>query len=220
MARRDSPRRHRKQPLPPEAAGDGTRRRLLDAAGEVFADLGYHAATIKDITDKAGAALGSVNYHFGDKEGLYAQVIARIGEDAARIVPPFASLEGDPPERLRQAIRHMMAALFEREKPAWERVLMARELAEPSPALDSLIDSVVRPMHQGLGAIVAEITGQKASTQRVALLTCGIVAQCMYYLQHEAVLDRAHPQLASMPSAKKLADTIADFSLAALEGLR
>ncbi|MFI4916683.1 MAG: CerR family C-terminal domain-containing protein [Phycisphaerales bacterium JB060] len=216
MARRDPDRRHRRPPSG-EAQPEGTRERLIEAAGDVFASKGYHAATVKDITDLAGAAIGSINYHFGDKEGLYAQVLARIGCAAEGIVPPEGSLHGTPRERLRQYLVHIMTTMLGREKPVWERVLMARELAEPTAALDSVIETIARPLHQGLAELVSQITGQKASTQRVALLTCGIVAQCMYYLQHEAVLDRVHPQLKTRPSAKRLADTIADFSIAGLE---
>ena len=52
------------------AAAQETRRRLLAAAGEVFAEAGFHAATVKVITDRAGASVAAVNYHFRDKAEL------------------------------------------------------------------------------------------------------------------------------------------------------
>src|SRR5476651_2466907 len=87
------------------SASQETRRRLLQAAGEVFAERGFHAATIKDITDRAGASLASVNYHFRDKSELYAAVLRRIGEECAHIIPPDQALTGDAPTRFRQFIR-------------------------------------------------------------------------------------------------------------------
>src|SRR5579871_3621280 len=83
-----------------------TRRRLLEAAGEVFADRGFHAATIKEITDRAGASLASVNYHFTDKAELYAAVLRKLAEDVVHIIPPDDELTGDAAHRLGQFVRY------------------------------------------------------------------------------------------------------------------
>ena len=42
---------------------------------KIFADRGYHAATIREICDAAGANIAAVNYHFGDKLALYTEVV-------------------------------------------------------------------------------------------------------------------------------------------------
>src|SRR5689334_11704882 len=52
-----------------------TRQRLLEAAGETFARFGYRAATVREICRRAGTNIASINYHFGDKERLYAEVV-------------------------------------------------------------------------------------------------------------------------------------------------
>ena len=52
-----------------------TRNRLLNAAGEVFAEKGFKSATVRAICDRAGANIAAVNYHFGDKEHLYSEVL-------------------------------------------------------------------------------------------------------------------------------------------------
>ena len=46
----------------------GTEKRLLEAAGEIFAEHGYRAATVRQICEKARANIAAVNYYFGDKE--------------------------------------------------------------------------------------------------------------------------------------------------------
>jgi AcrR family transcriptional regulator len=50
-----------------EAAEEKTRDKILDAAGEVFAEHGFEGATIRAITERAGANVAAVNYHFRDK---------------------------------------------------------------------------------------------------------------------------------------------------------
>ena len=48
-----------------------TRRVLLDAAREVFAEQGYSQASIADVVERAGSSVGSLYHHFGGKSELF-----------------------------------------------------------------------------------------------------------------------------------------------------
>jgi len=52
-----------------------TRARLLDAARRLFAERGFEDVTVREICREAGANLALVNYYFGDKLGLYLEVV-------------------------------------------------------------------------------------------------------------------------------------------------
>jgi len=56
-------------------ADDATKTRLLEAAGEEFADKGFGGATVRAICARAGANVAAINYHFGDKERLYIEAV-------------------------------------------------------------------------------------------------------------------------------------------------
>ena len=56
-------------------AQDPTKARLLEAAGEEFAEKGFELARVRAICERAGANLAAVNYHFGDKEQLYVEAL-------------------------------------------------------------------------------------------------------------------------------------------------
>ncbi len=44
------------------------KRKILDAAEQLFAEHGFKETSLRTITSKAGVNLASVNYHFGDKK--------------------------------------------------------------------------------------------------------------------------------------------------------
>src|SRR5580692_4347987 len=87
-----------------------TRRRLLDSAGEVFAEKGFANSTVREICKKAGANIAAVNYHFGDKQKLYLAVFADCRSHADRGPAPSPKLS--PEQRLREFIRQFLRHLL------------------------------------------------------------------------------------------------------------
>ena len=58
---------------------DRTRARLLDAAQEVFAERGYDAASLAEITQRADLGTGTLYLHFRDKRSIYEAMVRRLG---------------------------------------------------------------------------------------------------------------------------------------------
>jgi AcrR family transcriptional regulator len=54
-----------------------SKRKLLDAAEQLFADRGFDTVSVRDITQLAKANVAAVNYHFGSREGLISLVVMR-----------------------------------------------------------------------------------------------------------------------------------------------
>ncbi len=54
-----------------------TKERILNVAERLFADRGFPATSLRDITSEASVNIASVNYHFGSKEALLASVLER-----------------------------------------------------------------------------------------------------------------------------------------------
>lgn len=61
-------------------APPNTRTQILDAAEQLFAEHGFRGASVRAITDLAGANLAAVGYHFGSKAELLAAVVRRVIE--------------------------------------------------------------------------------------------------------------------------------------------
>ena len=68
---------------------DDTETRVFNAAGPIFAEKGYQAATVRDICRRAEVNVAAVNYYFGDKQQLYVETIKQAREMGLDVVGPF-----------------------------------------------------------------------------------------------------------------------------------
>jgi AcrR family transcriptional regulator len=196
-----------------------TEARLLKAAGEIFAEHGYQAATTRQICEKARANIAAINYHFGDKEGLYLAVLRSVPKAYAEKYPAAAGIgAGAPPEeKLRRYIASLLSRIFDRGRPAWHAKLIAREMIEPTRAFDALMEEAARPVHEELASIVRELLGPMATTEVTRLCTLSIISQCVYYHHARSVIQRLYPAQSHGPEEiDALAEHIGRFSLAGL----
>ena len=204
------------------SASNETRQRLLEAAGEVFAKKGFRNTTIREICRGARANLAAVNYHFGDKERLYLAVLVSAHTRAREKYPLFSGDSADIPPalRLRAFIHDLMFSLLDEGMPAWYGKLMAREMIEPTAVLDTVVQNMIRPMAEKLGAIVRELLGDGVTDDQVRLCQLSIIGQCMHHRNCRPVIQRLFPQQKYEPAdIQVLVGHITRFSLIALEGL-
>lgn len=197
-----------------------TRLRLLEAAGEVFAARGFKDATVREICSKAEANLAAVNYHFGSKERLYSEVLQYADTlSAAKHPPMHADLASKPPEeQLAWFVRQFLRRVFDSERPAWHDRLMAREMVDPTPALEELANKNIKPRALFLQGVVRRILGDEADDRRVQMCAASIVGQCLMYFRCKMMLDNLMPAipLKSEETVDVLAKHITAFSLAAM----
>src|SRR3954466_1727491 len=87
-----------------------TRQQLIEAAGQVFAEHGYRAATVREICMRAGANVASIHYHFGDKEKLYLEVLRYAHQKDNESNPGLSKTAAhlSPEERLKQFIKSLL----------------------------------------------------------------------------------------------------------------
>jgi AcrR family transcriptional regulator len=200
-----------------------TRQRLLEAAGEVFAERGFRAATIREICERAEANVAAAHYHFGDKSELYLAVLKSCSDEALKKYPPTLGLAetATAEEKLHAFVRSFLFRIADKGRPAWHGRLMAREMAEPTAALDGLINDVYRPLIERLEGIVRELVGPAAALDAVRACSRSVLGQCLYYYHARPVIQRMMPQQQFEPAdLEQLASHITKFSLAALKEYR
>ena len=205
--------------LPTGRGAPETRRALLLAGGEVFAEVGFRTATVREICRRAGTNGAAVNYHFGDKERLYLEVFRFAAGFAAEKYPDtFAVTAGGRPEaKLKAFVLDLLRRILDGGPCAWHGKLMAMEMIDPTRALDTVVEERIRPMAERLAVIVTEFLGPGAPPDVVRRCGSTIVSQCVFHRHCQAVLRRLWPQQEyGLADIERLADHITEFSVAGL----
>ncbi|MGD9732615.1 MAG: CerR family C-terminal domain-containing protein [Desulfamplus sp.] len=186
-----------------------TKERIIEVAGDIFGQEGFKAATIRKIAEAANANVASINYHFRDKEGLYAAVLEELFESGFRRFPSNIGIDDNstPEERLKAFIRGMFLRLIKSD--GWNSIssrgkgrLIAKEMMDPTPAFEWIIERYIKPNKAILLSILSDIAKEYAeqfaktkSAENLQnnicdsnieidkLLPCAIsvISQCIYY---------------------------------------
>jgi AcrR family transcriptional regulator len=198
-----------------------TRERLLEAAGQVFSEAGFRAATVREIVRRASANIAAVNYHFRDKEALYAAVLEHYAHEAVAKYPPQGGLKAGatPEEQLHAFVRAFLLRIFDKGHQAVHGKLMAHEMIEPTRALGRIVEQVIRPMYGRLCSIVKALAGPRASEAEVEASAKSVVGQCLFYKHCSPVLERLEGRLPELKDVDLLAAHIVAFSLHGVRGL-
>ncbi len=202
-----------------------TRRRLLAAASELFAERGFHGTKMRDIAAGAGVNLAAGNYHYGSKKALYLEVLrAQFAETRAMLKRRGAvtsarkldQLSDGAVSALLRTRADVMLDLLLGPPAGVQGTLMVREMTDPSEALPVIVEEFIRPMKQEIEEIVARLA-PGLSARAVERCAFSVVAQALFYrFTMPATLKmwglREYPRGLS----RQLAAHITEFSLGGL----
>ena len=203
-----------------EDAHETTRHRLLEAAGEAFAEHGFRGVTVRQICKRAHANVAAINYHFGSKEQLYAEVLKYSFEIAFKKYPIDIGLpkEATAEDKLKAYIRSHLLRIVDPGRPAWQGKLSSRELFEPTSAFSETLEREIRPRVDILISIVRALLGPEADKETVRLCVISIVGQCAYFHYARPLIQQLFPlQEMDTDHVETLTNHITEFSL---EGIR
>lgn len=210
-------------PNPSIVESNDTRSQLIDAAAGVFAEVGFHHARVRDICQRAGANVAAVNYHFGDKERLYAEVLK---ESFVRVMARYPLDLGVTPkssaeERLKAFIHSYFLRIFACDGDSRHSRMILREMVEPTGALDQMVEQVVRPTSAVLEGILTELLGPKVPAGARRLCGMSVIGQALFYIHCQPVIRRAFPDVRFGPEEiERLAAHVTAFSLAGIYAVR
>jgi AcrR family transcriptional regulator len=152
--------------------GEETRQRILDAALKAFGEASFKVVTTRQIASAAGVSLPTLQYYFGDKEGLYRACAETIVERYRRHTGPAAQAARELSEdgtakttrtQLKALIRALAGFLVGfTEAERWAQ-FVARELRDPGPAFEILYENLWLPGVELIARLIARILGRPQS---------------------------------------------------------
>lgn len=181
------------------ARGEDTRRRILEAALEMFATLGYEGASTRLLAERAGVNLPAIQYYFGSKEGLYRAVIGDIINHTEAHMAPLArrmqDMLADPAisrdellELLCQVLEAFVALVTGGPQVESKRQLFARAEVEDTPGLAELHENGRRQVFLPCLELISRLLGRSSDDEEMLLCTMAVIGQvtifCHNSVQH------------------------------------
>ena len=162
------------------------RQRLLASAEEIFAEKGFDAASIREISTHAGVNLASIKYYFGDKEGLYIDAVkhAHFCSSVGGPMPDFP-VELPAVAKLELFIRGMVARMHGPARPSSMKLMM-REMAHPGKAAHVVVQEFIQPMAFRLRAILRELLPGHPEPE-LLMIGFSVIGQILYYRQNRPI---------------------------------
>jgi AcrR family transcriptional regulator len=126
--------------------GEETRSRILDAAGELFAERGYDATSVADICARAGVTKGAFYHHFKSKQAVFLEM-------RDRWLAPLETqltLARDPAETLPQLLQHVadLARAMFAEAGEDQRQQVFLELLSAARQDPAILPALLAPLHR------------------------------------------------------------------------
>lgn len=177
---------------------EGNKLKILIAAGELFADLGFDATSVRKIAKHAGVTLSAINYYFGSKEQLYIDVVAYIINETSCSSPDLSlcdSLESDAKEDivkiLHRLLRDKLRSLLPVGNPKWFHAIIMRIISDNSDLARQVTEKLLKPEYDVLKNFFLKIN-PKLSDFKASLLVETIFAHSVFYVFSKPVALFAH----------------------------
>ena len=172
------------------ATGDDTRDEILDAALEAFAEAGFGAMSVRELTRRLGVSHNLVHHHFGSKQDLWRAALDHgVSSTANELTELLSQSVGSPRSRqvLHQVLEGAIALLTKRPEVAR---IFADESARPGPRLDYLYENYLGPMVAILSRFLSESReyGVRDVDPRIAALF--VLSSASAQFAHDALAEK------------------------------
>jgi AcrR family transcriptional regulator len=198
---------------------NNTKNRILEKAEALFAEKGYHAVSIREITSAAKSNMAAVNYHFSGKKNLYMEVFrTRWVPRELRMYENFkrALADQDSPST-DLVIRALASAYLEgpltTEELQEHRQLIIREINNPTEAFEYAADHTLRPLYRYLQQYLKPISPEHSDEESLTLDILSIFGMLLYFNYSRPMITRVTGKRYDSAFKKRLIHHLVQFSL-------
>ena len=162
---------------------DGKRSAMMQAAVRVFAQKGYHAATVRDIVSEADVAIGTFYFYFPDKETLFNHLFEETAAFLLQAIDQALISRSSFPAQLEAAVQaYVNVALYE---PAVVQLLLVGGMGS-APSLSErraeYREKLIRAWQRALNAALERQQIEPQNTRRTAEALVGALDEIIFHL--------------------------------------
>ena len=201
-----------------------SKERILQEAEALFAERGFYAVTIREITQAARCNLAAVNYHFGNKQNLYMEVFRCLWKPRAkRILARFESVLAQRELTLQDIVHAVAEAFIKGPLSDEERLrhfqLMVREMARPTEAFEMVIGDVIGPFQRKLAELIRPFMAREMGQVALLLYIQSIISMVIHFNFARNPVMRITGMEYDAQFKDELVDHVVQFSLSGLNGV-
>ncbi len=196
--------------------GEVTRARILEAAGQLFAEQGYAYTTSKAVCERAKTNLAAVNYHFGSRDNLFLSVLKAAHNHLINLdtLVHLASSPMTPRQKIERIIDDLLHLHL---AGSWQVRLWAREILYPSPLFLKFLSQDVRQKILILHQIISDYIGIPIDSPTLHCCLGTMLAPCLVLLVASDTKNTTILPSGCELTPEKAAKTIKTFLLGGLE---
>jgi len=132
-----------------------TQERLLDTAGQLFAQRGYAGVSMRNIASAVGITQAAIYHHFANKDALYIGAITYLFEKLTLGIGDQMAAIDDPRQRLELLTGTMLKILD--ENPTFRRIYLRELLEGDEDRLAALAENTFAAFYEPLYMLMAEL---------------------------------------------------------------
>ncbi len=204
--------------------GERVRARLIEIAGRLFAERGFHAATGQEICRRARVHASAIVYHFGGMQGLYRAVLAEAQRRLVTTEALIAAVSSEqlPQRKLEAFLGLIVRALMSPASSSWAGKLFGREFVSPSAVYGRSHERLLVARAAILRSLVSALSGRQASEPAVGFACLSIMAPCavMLLFDRRKLRKLLRVQLPPAGGAEVVTQHLIRFALAGIGGLK
>ena len=173
-----------------------TRGKLIEAAGQLFAEKGFNGVTVRDIAKAANASLSSLNYHFRTKEALYHEALMDACQaDSVPDKDKAALLKLDPKEALFILAKEALKEYRKQTTSNWRTALITRECREPSHEFKEVSEKHLTPETHFLAELIGRAADKPATDYHVRFAVITLISLLETFGLYRHLIDEVSPGL-------------------------
>ncbi len=201
---------------------DLTKERILDTAEILFAQKGFQAVSVRQITSAAECNLAAVNYHFGNKENLYLEVFrSRWVPRAKRLQESFRKYLASQKSLSESAVVRALAKAFvdgpfSDDERLRHSQLMTREMTQPTKAFEHVAEQVIQPFFKEVLERLESVSPDKVGEEEMLLNIFSIFSMVLYFNFARVAVSRVTGRTYDPSFRAQLVEQITQFSLRGL----